>query len=609
MSATPPNPESPPDNDAGELPEEVLEALSEHVPTDSSEAGAGTYISEGDPQTLESGAVAATGEDSGSQPAPGSVLRGRFLLEKRIGGGTMGHIFKALDQRRHEAGQPEPWVAIKLMRSDARQARAALQQEALLAQRLSHPNIARVFDLDRDGEHSFLTMEWLDGESLASFLDQRRFRPLARHHALQIIEGVCRALAFAHGQGVVHADVKPGNIFLLPDGGVKLLDFGVARVVEESSQPGAARGHTPEYASLEVLEGQTPEAADDLYSVACVAYRMLAGKRVFGRENARNALANGIVPEPIAHLPSHQWQALERALAFRREDRYPDVNSFIAALKGPRQEHVPAEEPDELELDTIFGPERSRFIAMVAALAVIAAVAVWALLPGGNPPPAGANSLANAPAATAEAAPEPAIAPEPVEVNLFADEFTPAEEPAPEPPAEPDPVAADQFANELAAAAEAAPEPPAEAEPVATNLFASEFTPAQVPAPEPPTETRAVEPEPFTSESAPAPEPASELPFVAFAELRLRRYAEPRRLDTGADTRGFVDIGFEVDRSGFARNIRILRADPPGPQAQAAAAALGRWQFQPVARGGEVIEVQSEVRLNFAPDGPAAASN
>lgn len=376
---------------------EIDAVFSEELPTDWSEEIARTHIvgledtarHRVSPRAAASNRPAIERRAAPRSPrqalVPGVVLRDRFVLYSRLeSGGSMGQIFKALDRHREEAGARNPWVAIKVVSQPlARyaQAREALRHEAASARRLSHPNIVRVFDFDRDGDHTFMTMEWLEGESLARLLDRRRGRPLARHHAMKIAEGLCRGLAHAHAQGLVHADVKPANLFVTPTGLTKLLDFGVARALRGSDDPelaGGLRGHTPEYASCEVLEGRDPMPQDDLFSLACVTYRMLAGQRVFGGRTALEAEAAGIEPAPIANLPHSQWRALARALAFRRADRFPDVTSFIAALKGPREELRRHDAHAETEL-LLQSMERWGLgaPALAAGLLLLAALALW----------------------------------------------------------------------------------------------------------------------------------------------------------------------------------------------------------------------------------------
>lgn len=659
-----PDPPESPDLQQDDVNIDVDDYLSEDLPTDFSEQAAGTALAEEQPQTQFS--TATDGSPGAPHPAPllgpGSVVRGRFVLQAQMGGGNMGQVYKALDQRRQEAGDPEAWVAIKLVQpapGQHPQAREALHQEAQLAQRLSHPNIVRIFDVDSDSGSSFLVMEWLDGESLAHFLDGRRWRPLPRLQALQIVEGICRALAYAHAQGIVHADVKPGNIFLAADGATKLLDFGVAQVTDQQTGepvPALVRGHTPEYASPEVIEGEIPATADDLFSLACVGYRMLAGKRAFGKLNALEARAAGQRPERIEHLPPAQWHALDQALAFRRADRQPNVNAFIAALKGPRDESpalrddmrdLADRDPDatveataeelalEIAREESGGRRTGRRWTQAAAAALLAAVVLAVATRPADQGPAvtGAADPSPLAASVPSATPAPAAAPEPgsgesPESPLLAaspdemaaapqtataptsgvgieaaeslvpdiDALLAAEVPALEPVAEPvsGPVSRPAPAPELASAPVPPPVPEVVSAPVPQPVPELVSAPVAPPLPD-------TAPEPEQVDAPAAADPA--IPQVAMSELRFRRYAEPRFFREGLPTvSGWVDVGFTVEADGRTSDVTILGGEPGGYWADTAAQAVQRWRFQPVSRNGEVTAVRSEVRLRFAPD-------
>ena len=227
-------------------------------------------------------------------PAPGDVLKNRFVLHQCLADGSTSRLFRALDRRREAAGDPDPWVVLKVVTappgpgSGEREPRAlqALRREAAIAQGLEHPNLPRILGIDHDGPHTFVCMAWLEGESLAAILDSRGTRPMTRVQALHIIEGVGRALIHLHAKGITHADVKPGNILVTAQGDATLLDFGVALGPGAGDLP-AVRGFTPEYASPDVLAGSEPTPSDDLFSLACVAYRMLGGHRAFGAVTAR----------------------------------------------------------------------------------------------------------------------------------------------------------------------------------------------------------------------------------------------------------------------------------------------------------------------------------
>ena len=137
---------------------------------------------------------------------------------------------------------------------------------------------------------------------------------------------------------MIHADVKPGNVFVTRDGQAKLLDFGIARATEEvddDSESSIVGAHTPAYASCEVLEGQEPTFKDDLFSLACLAYRIIGGHRAFPGSTALKAESKGCEPEPLSALGPDRWEVLRRAMAFRRADRPADVASFIDAFLRP----------------------------------------------------------------------------------------------------------------------------------------------------------------------------------------------------------------------------------------------------------------------------------
>src|SRR5512144_796689 len=150
-----------------------------------------------------------------SEIAVGDVIRGRFVLEKELGSGGMGTVFKALDRLRQEARDREPYVAVKVLSETFRRqplSFIALQREAKKAQKLNHPNIVRVYDFDRDDSTIFLLMEYLSGKSLETVIrsmssPNARGLPLPR--VLSIVEGIAAALSFAHANGIGHFDLKP----------------------------------------------------------------------------------------------------------------------------------------------------------------------------------------------------------------------------------------------------------------------------------------------------------------------------------------------------------------------------------------------------------------
>ena len=282
-------------------------------------------------------------EPGGNRLQVGSVLRDRFLLQEKISGGSMGVVYKALDRRLAEANDINSSVAIKVLTPQLLRdgnALRALQQEAAKGRCLSHPNIVRFIDLDREEDLYFIVMEWLEGKSLADILDDSSTKKIDKEMALDIIKQLGKALNYAHRRGVVHADVKPGNIILSPSGEVKLFDFGIARVrqkrvdVPSEFDPAVLGAVTPAYSSMQVLTGEEPVASDDVFSLACLMYRLIAGYRVFGPRNAAEAADEGMAPQRPQGLNDTEWQALRKALSYSRVSRFASPKEFVKALSG-----------------------------------------------------------------------------------------------------------------------------------------------------------------------------------------------------------------------------------------------------------------------------------
>jgi TonB family protein len=389
--------------DYGELVVELGEVLSEDVATDCSalnpdESGVYRIVAPGqlvpdetdieqllDSQSepgevREAGLSADTGQlppltDVVPEPAqqedarsvieigPGFVLRDRFRLEEQLGGGSMGTVFRATDLLLEESGAADPCLALKIINPALARnpgALRALQNEIIASQRLSHPNIIHVRDFDRDGEISFVTMELLQGRTLAGLLDEHGLHPLDSVLADTVVKQLGEALAYAHRQGVVHADLKPANVFLCDSGELKLLDFGLARIgralrEDEDLLEGVL---TPAYASCERLEHRKASPQDDIYSFGCIVYRMLVGQRPFGSLSALDAEASHKKLLPNAAIPRHRFPILRDALAFRAAGRTATISSFTEhyfapdVLSADEESPVLTEKP-ELVFDTV----------------------------------------------------------------------------------------------------------------------------------------------------------------------------------------------------------------------------------------------------------------
>ena len=275
----------------------------------------------------------------------GAIVKERFVLEKRLGEGGMGVVFKARDLRKEEARDRDPYVAIKFLNAEFRrhpEALMALQRETRRAQTLAHPNIVTVYDFDRDGTLIYMTMEFLEGEPLDLFI-QKHPQGLRFKEAWPIIEGCARALAYAHQERVIHADFKPGNVFVAGARKVKVLDFGIARALVRQGDEragtrfdaGSLGALTPAYASPEMLLNEQPDPRDDVYALACVAYEVLTGRHPFNGTTAVKAEHEGMTVKRTPGMGRRQHRALVRGLAFRQADRSPTVEAFLDELAGP----------------------------------------------------------------------------------------------------------------------------------------------------------------------------------------------------------------------------------------------------------------------------------
>jgi serine/threonine protein kinase len=271
----------------------------------------------------------------------GDVLDGRYTLVEELGRGGMGTVFKALDANRVAFQDRQPYIALKVLREAFKRhpdALMALQRETVRAQSLGHENIVRVHDFDFDGTHAYMTMELLEGQPMDDWLLDKANANATFEQRWSIVCGIGAGLSCAHKNGVVHSDLKPGNVFLCKNGGIKVMDFGIARplrpataesdatLFDAASRLGAV---TPAYASLEQLNQGTPDPRDDIYAFACVVYWLFSGKHPFGRKSAKAASEEHLVPQRIASLTRLQWETLRRGLALQRSERIATIDEFL----------------------------------------------------------------------------------------------------------------------------------------------------------------------------------------------------------------------------------------------------------------------------------------
>jgi serine/threonine protein kinase len=267
-----------------------------------------------------------------------------------LGRGAMGVIYQAHDPT---IGRE---VAIKLIRADLLEGDdraeylARFQREAQAAGRCMHPNIVAIYDFALHDGNPFLAMEFVQGVNLAEVMRQRG--PFAPDDAIAIILQMLDALGSAHAMGVVHRDVKPANVLLLPDNRVKMMDFGIARFdTSDLTQHGTMIG-TLNYMSPEQCRGEEVDARGDLFSAGAVLYEMLLGTRPFAGRDASEVMYR-LLNEPPADIDTlpgaatHDGLAmvLRRALAKAPQDRFASAQEMAAALRIAPQRQPPRDAP------------------------------------------------------------------------------------------------------------------------------------------------------------------------------------------------------------------------------------------------------------------------
>ena len=282
------------------------------------------------PTPTTTGWLTSSGAIDHGRFAPGTILGGRYRVIGRLGRGGMGEVFRADDLK---LGQP---VALKFLPPDVDRDPARLTQlhtEVRMARQVSHPNVCRVYDIDEVEGHTFLSMEYVDGEDLASLL--RRIGHFPQERGLELARQICAGLASAHERGVVHRDLKPANVMLDGAGRVRITDFGLAGLTGESLRAG-----TPAYMAPEQLAGGEVTVRSDIYALGLVLYELLTGKRAIeGSTLAEmiNRRAHGeIVPPSMItrDLSPDVDRAVMRCLAHDPASRPASALAVSAALPG-----------------------------------------------------------------------------------------------------------------------------------------------------------------------------------------------------------------------------------------------------------------------------------
>ena len=246
----------------------------------------------------------------GAQFIPGTMLAGRYRIVGLLGRGGMGEVYRAEDLK---LGQP---VALKFLSkevTDHADRLARFHQEVRLARQVSHPNVCRVHDIAETGGQHFLSMEYIDGEDLASLL--RRIGRLPSDKALELARQLCAGLAAAHDRKVLHRDLKPANVLIDGRGRAHLADFGLANLTDQRRDAREIAG-TPGYMAPEQQEGREVTTRTDVYALGLVLYEMFTGKRALTVDGASlgGRAQNGAPPaSPSTHVPDLD-PAIERVI-------------------------------------------------------------------------------------------------------------------------------------------------------------------------------------------------------------------------------------------------------------------------------------------------------
>jgi putative methionine-R-sulfoxide reductase with GAF domain len=264
----------------------------------------------------------------------GAILGGRYRIEQVLGFGGMGVVYRARDLKLDQE------IAMKRIRPDrfSPERRETLRREIILARKVTHENVCRVYDLVEIGGEEFVSMEYLPGRTLKDIEQKEKILPLGR--GLAIAKGICSGLAAAHRIGVLHRDLKPENVMVGEDGKPRLMDFGIAVETGGYVPSGETVPGTPQFLAPELLQGESPSVRTDVYAMGVLLYEMFTGRVPFDDDNTAR-LVRRIVREtpPLVatlrpDLPPDLAGILDRAVAKDPEARFTDAAALADAIVG-----------------------------------------------------------------------------------------------------------------------------------------------------------------------------------------------------------------------------------------------------------------------------------
>jgi len=289
-----------------------------------------------------------------SMPAVDEIKSlGRYKIQGVLGKGAMGLVYDGVDPNLDRRVAIKTILTRKLDPEAARMITVRFEREVRAVARLNHRNIVQVYDFGTEGELAYIVMEHIQGKELKDSFDANERFDLKS--AFRIMIELLDALDFAHEAGIVHRDIKPGNVMIDAAGHAKLTDFGVARVADPGDQAEATRAGamigTPAYMSPEQIQGQKADRRSDIFSAGIIFYQFLTGQKPF--EGTQFALQQKIVmedpvwPSAIVQVPQEFDRVIARAMAKDVEQRYQTARAFADSLKRIL-EGKPPEDPNEV---------------------------------------------------------------------------------------------------------------------------------------------------------------------------------------------------------------------------------------------------------------------
>jgi tRNA A-37 threonylcarbamoyl transferase component Bud32 len=328
--------------------------------------------------TSSSGWLSSSGAIDHGRFQPGTLLGGRYRVVGRLGRGGMGEVYRADDLK---LGQP---VALKFLPAEVDRDPAKLMQlhtEVRMARQVAHPNVCRVYDIDEVDGHTFLSMEYIDGEDLSALL--KRVGRFPSDRGLEIARQICAGLAAAHERGIIHRDFKPANVMLDGSGKVRITDFGLAGISGE-----AIRAGTPAYMAPEQLAGSEVTARSDIYSLGLVLYEIFTGQRALEGKNLAELInkreqAAFVPPSAIVKdLEPEIERTILRCLQLSPTARPASALAVAAALPGgdPLAAALAAGETPSPEMVAAAGSRDAISLPLAIAGALWVGISLVALL-------------------------------------------------------------------------------------------------------------------------------------------------------------------------------------------------------------------------------------